>query len=108
VKPILGITLAEETAERVRRSHHEAIRELQQAPMAGARVVKNITLVDGIETSVAHGLGREPTMFYLSPPRGPSSTGRIEEVRGTQDRSKLVVIKASGMGATITVDGVFW
>lgn len=93
------------TAERVRRDHHEAIRELQDSPLASARVIQGVELESGAETPVAHGLGRRPRIVLVSPPRDPSSTGRIEEIRSSDhDRTSVVALKASGWGATITVD----
>lgn len=92
-------------AERVRREHEQAIRALQDLPGTATRIINDVGLTDGVETPIAHGLGRVPRMVTPSPPRGPSSTGRIEEVRSSShDRTKFVVLKASGWGATITVD----
>ena len=97
--------LADPALERVRQEIVVAILELQSLPAAGARVIAGVVLADGIATPVAHGLGRPASWVQASCPRGPSSTGRIEEVRtGTGDRSKFVTLKATGWGATITVD----
>lgn len=97
--------LEDPDAEAVRRSHHEAIRELQAMPAASLRVISNIALTDGTAINVSHGLGREPIWIGPSCVRGPSTSGRIEELRNTgADRSSVVVLKASGYGATITVD----
>lgn len=93
----------EGSAEVVRREHERAIRELQALPTADVAIISDISLVDGVETPVAHRLGRLPRMLSVSPPRGASSTGRIEEVR-TGDRTQVVTLKATGWGATITVD----
>lgn len=96
--------LDDEKADIARREHERKIVELQQAPATGMRLVAGVSLADGIATPVAHGLGR-PATVLVSPPRGPSSSGRIEEVRdGSQDRNKYVVLKATGWGATIVVD----
>jgi hypothetical protein len=43
----------------------------------------------------------------VSVPRGPSTSGRIEEIRttsGTNDRRKYITLQANGYGATVTVD----
>jgi hypothetical protein len=101
---LLTIKLDDEKAERVRRNTQEALAELQRTPAARAGIVRDVTLADGIATPVPHGLGR-PAFATPSPPRGAVSTGRIEEVRdGTHDRTKYVVLKATGWGATITLD----
>lgn len=97
--------LGDIAAERARRQHDAAITELQKRPAYGLHVLPAIQLADGIATPVAHKLGRAPAFVQTSCPRGPSSSGRIEEVRSTvYDRSKVVVLKATGWGATITVD----
>jgi hypothetical protein len=102
VKQLAAIAL-EGDAERVRRNHAEAIAELQASPLWRVRIVE-VTLADGVETTVAHGLGRAPRMLWISPPRGATSTGRIDEIRGGTRRADVVVLKATGWGATITVD----
>lgn len=105
MKQLTNTRLPEPTAERVRQEHAAAILELQRLLAVGLRVVRNVELEDGIETPIAHGLGRAPTWCAPSAPRGPSTSGRIEEVRsGDYDRAKVVVLKASGYGATVTVD----
>lgn len=99
--------LPEQSAERMRRQHEAAIAELQKRPGFGLTVIEGVELRDGIATPIAHNLGRRPVFVTTSCPRGPTATGRIEEVRAassTHDRAKVVVLKATGMGATITVD----
>jgi hypothetical protein len=105
VKQLLTIALQGD-ADRVRRNHAEAIGELQGRPLVGANIVGDVSLADGVATSVAHGLGRPARFVVASAPRGAVTSGRIEEVRGTHDRAKYVVLKASGWGATIVVDVV--
>lgn len=92
-------------ADRTRRQHELAITELQKRPGVGMEIVAGVTLADGIATPVAHKLGHVPSFVAPSAPRGPVSAGYIEEVRSsTYDRSKVVLLKATGYGATITVD----
>jgi hypothetical protein len=93
-------------AERVRRSHHDAISELQRGLFAGARVLEAIELADGVITPIPHGLGRVARFVMPSCVRGgTSSTGHIEEVRdGSLDRSRYLAIKAVGWGGSIVVD----
>ena len=92
-------------AERARQNHEDRITELQKLPATGLEVKPDISLANGVVTQVAHGLGRRPQLVLLSPPRGASSSGRIEEVRSDGlDRTKLIALKATGWGATITVD----
>jgi hypothetical protein len=91
--------------EIVRREHEKAIRELQGLPAMQTRIIADVSLADATATPVAHGLGRAPRMLIVSPPRGPSTSGRIEEIRSsTYDRTKVIALKATGFGATVTVD----
>lgn len=93
-------------AEQVRASHDRAIRELQASPLARASIVADVELPDATEIPIRHGLGR-PARALISAARGASSTGRIEEVRSSEyNRSKVIALKATGWGATITVDVV--
>ena len=96
--------LADQDAERVRRSHEAAILELQKAS-ASSVIIPDVQLEDGIERPIPHRLGRVPKFVRESCPRNASSTGRVEEVRsGSYDRAQVVVLMATGWGATITVD----
>ncbi len=107
MKALLATLLPDPQLERIRANHAEAIRELQQAPPAAARLIPDVELADGVATPVPHGLGRPARWVRESCVRNATSTGRIEEIRtgdGVQDRSKFVVLKASGWGATVTVD----
>lgn len=105
---LLAITIDERTTpadlERIRRNTFDAIREQQLSPFAGAAIIKDVVLADGIPTPIAHKLGR-PVFAIPSPPRGASTTGRITESRGTvHPRDQYVVLQADGWGASITVD----
>lgn len=105
MKALAHTTLADPATERVRQELVAAVRELQTLPASSLRVIRDVVLVDGAETPVAHGLGRPASWVKESCPRNASTTGRVEEVRtGTGDRSKVVVLKATGWGAPITVD----
>jgi hypothetical protein len=95
------------TEDRSRRELTEAVRELQRSVLSGAAVISNVSLADATTTTVAHGLGRVPVFVSVSVPRGPSTSGRIEEIRttsGTNDRRKYITLQANGYGATVTVD----
>ncbi len=101
---LLDAKLSEQTAERVRVSHQKAIKELQQTTMVDALVIKDVELANATATPIAHRLGR-PAVVLVSPPRGATTSGRIVETRSsTYDRSKVVVLTATGFGATIAVD----
>lgn len=102
---IAGDTLDQvaSNAERARRRLTECVLELQAAAASAAVVINDVTLPDGIVVTVSHGLRREPRMSWLSAPRGPVTTGRIEEIR-TGSRAKHLLFKATGFGATVTVD----
>jgi hypothetical protein len=100
-----ALRLSDPDAERVRREHHDKIVEIQQKPAIGMAVIAGISLVDAVATPIAHGLGRVPIFVKASDPRGASATGRIEEIRdGSQNRQQVVVLKATGWGATIMID----
>lgn len=91
--------------EQIRLAHEAKIVELQRLPAAGLGVVNDIELVDGVPKAVPHKLGRVPTFVKESCVRGAVSAGYVAELRdGSVDRTKYVLLKASGFGATITVD----
>lgn len=95
--------LADATLERVRQEHASAIGELQALPAVTMRIIPDVTLADGVETPVPHGLGRPAQWVRESCVRGAAASGRVEEIRnGTHDRKLYVVLKATGWGATIT------
>ena len=100
---LLSFQFADLDQERVRRNFYDAIRELQQR--AAVTVVrKDVELVDGVITPVAHALGRT-VVCLLSPVRNALATGRIDEIQdGKYDRTKYVVLKATGYGSTVLVD----
>lgn len=102
----LDVRLSEATAERVRRERDEALNELQRTPAASGRIIEGVELPDAVDVRVPHGLGR-PARVFISPPRGgASNTGRITdrtEILG-EDRTKYVVLRASGWSITLVVD----
>lgn len=107
IRPAIAPRLDDRKVDDVTRDHAAKINELASLPAATMRVIPDVELADGIETPVAHKLGRVPTFVRESAPRGAIAAGRIDEVRDpavTVDRSKYVVLKASGWGATITID----
>jgi hypothetical protein len=107
MKALSNASLPNPLLDRVRRDLTEAVRELQRLPSSEMRVIENVTLATGIETPVAHGLGRPARWVQASCPRDGTTSGRILEIRsGNYDRAKYVVLKANGWGATITVDVV--
>jgi hypothetical protein len=95
--------LADELIERVRANFFAAISELQRLRIIGATVLTDIELENGVETLVAHPLGRRVAVF-ISPVRDASTSGRIEELRDGVDAKKFIKLKANGYGATVTVD----
>lgn len=101
---LVARVLGDPIAEEVRRNHERCIRELQQAPAAAAVLVEGVSLQSGVATSIPHTLGRAPRMITVSPVRGAAASGRIEETRNGVDRSKAIILTATGFGATITVD----
>ena len=105
VRRLESARLDDPSAERTRISHHDAIVELQELPFSAARIISDRELASGVETQIAHGLGRLPAAVFPSAIRGSSTAGVIEEIRSSgADRRRFVVLKASGFGSTITVD----
>jgi hypothetical protein len=102
---LLPIKLDDDKAERVRRNHHDAIKEQQRIVVSSDNVV-TATLREGQETSVPHKLGRAPVAFFYSPIRGAVAAGRIDEVP-ISDQSKHIVLRAIGFGADITLKVLF-
>lgn len=100
---LLVTKLPDELLERVRRNIVDAIGEIQRKRSVSEVVLTDIELEDGIETLVAHPLGRRVAVF-VSPVRGASTSGHIEELRDGVDAKKFVKLKATGYGATVTVD----
>lgn len=99
----LQIHHADQAVDRTRREYEQKLRELDRQSRKQT-LLRDVELEDAKETPVAHGLGRRVSVF-LSPPRGATTSGRVEEVRSaTLDPRRFVVLKATGWGATITVD----
>ena len=101
--------LPDAKTDRAVRDHARVIGELAGKPAAGMQVIADVALEDGVETPIVHKLGKVPTWVRESCVRGASTTGRVEEVRtsttySTYSRSEYVILKATGWGATITVD----
>lgn len=91
--------------EQIRRELVEKVTELQRLPAAALKPISDVVLVDGVVTPVPHALGRAPLFVRESCPRNAVTAGIVVEVRdGSYDRTKYIALKATGYGATITVD----
>ncbi len=100
--------LADDQTEIARSSIEDRVRRLENAPLAGAKILRAISLEDGIQTAIPHGMGRK-VRPYLSPPATPSATGRIEDQTGLSSDyppSQYIILEANGFGATILVDAI--
>ncbi len=105
LRKVLDKQLADTTNDQVSRSHADAIRELQGLAVAQLRVISNVALVNGVATPIAHRLGRAPTMVIVSPARGAATAGAVIEPAGVAvDRTRFVILTATGFGATVNVD----
>lgn len=108
--PPVSPRLPDEIAERVRRSHHEKIVELQATIGAGLKIIPAISIADNITVPVQHGLGRAPKWVGISLPRNAAggalpTTGQVSEIRDTtHDLASIVQVWAKGWGATVLVD----
>jgi hypothetical protein len=97
--------LADPLTEEVRRTHAQAIDALQRdLNERAAVVIENVSLPNATDVTIAHKLGRAPRFIAVSVVRGAAAAGYINEIRGSTDRSKLIVLRATGFGATITAD----
>lgn len=92
--------------EEARRTLDRAVRELQGLPASSLTVLGDVVLADGVRTTLTHRLGRAPRWVGVSVVRGAVSTGRVEEIREGGDRSRGVVLLATGYGGPVTVDVV--
>lgn len=103
IRPQLSARIADQVTDRAVRELREGQRAAAERPVA--QVIADVELENGVETPIQHGLAQAPQWVSTSPPRGAASTGRIEEVRSAAyDRGQVVVLKATGWGATIAVD----
>lgn len=66
-------------------------------------VIREVSLPDATDVTVTHGLGYGYEHVSVSPVTGASSSGRIE-IRTSPNAAKFVVLRATGFGATVTVD----
>jgi len=111
VKSLVATRLIDVEAERVRRSHADAITELQLLAILGSRLIKNIEIADNTDIVVSHGLGRAPEFVWLSPVRQANANGIIREFRVKNPftgvpilANKVVCLRADGFGSTIVFD----
>lgn len=103
--------LADSDAEQVRRSHAEAIDELQNVKILDAVVIRDQELADQRQVTIPHKLGRVPKFVCISPIRFPggATAGQVIENRSQpNDRSKSIVLVAAGFTSTIVVDVMIW
>lgn len=104
--PTVGPRLDDRKTDAAVKDHAARLDTLANLPAASMKFIPDVELRDGIETPVAHGLGRRAAYVSESCVSGAASSGWIEWVRTPTkpaDASKYVVLKASGYGATITV-----
>jgi hypothetical protein len=110
LKPALPVTLKDETAERARRNHAERIDELQSVPIVRGKLIAGVSLPDGDEVSIHHGLGRRASVFPAVPLQGDftATNGRLLDITLLRsdkvDVRQYSVLKASGFGGTLTLD----
>lgn len=66
-------------------------------------VIRGVALPDATDVPVSHGLGYGYEHVSVSPPSGPVTSGRVE-ILVSPNAAKTVVLRATGYGATVTVD----
>lgn len=103
--PIQPRIVNDPESDRVLRDHARCITDLQKLIAAGARVIADVVFADATDTPITHKLGREPLVVIPGAPRGTGLTGgAIYEVLTTQDRRDIIVLRATGYGASVTAD----
>lgn len=104
--PPISARLSDEAADRARRNADDRIAEIQSTPILAGRLFRGVSLEDGINTHVFHGLGYRASVFVSPVRNDPSTSGRIEDTTEVveADRSKYVVLYAAGWGKTVVVD----
>lgn len=111
--PPLNISTGHVVTDRMLSSHAQAIETIQRSPAQQLRVIGNVVLADTANVYVPHGLGQQPIFVKASAPRGALGAGIVRDVTDGAvpglfntpvDRSRYVVLRADGYGATITVD----
>jgi hypothetical protein len=109
MKTLLDSQLSDATAERVRRSHAEAITEIQDLPATSIRCIPNVELPNAVGVQVPHRTGKK-VRCWTSPPRGGGAGGGIFDFGATtpagrpNDQTQFVCLFATGFGATVVVD----
>jgi hypothetical protein len=102
LRQLSGRRLDDPALEANRREQDEAIAELQGIARATTGVILvNVALEDGIDTPIAHGLGRMPKLIRHGIVRGAVTAGVISEVGRT---AETVTLRADDFGATIRVE----
>lgn len=108
--PPIDQRLGDLTAERVRQSHAQAIRDLQDSPAIDMQVIQGVVLPSGAGVLVSHRLGRAPKFIGISAIRGAATAGVVDDLGVVDgagnpiDRTKQLALRARSYGATITVD----
>lgn len=92
----------ERALDEIRNAHVALARD----PFINARTIE-VELPDATTVRVQHKLGRAFTNFVLSPPKGPVTSGRIEELT-SGDPTAEIWLQANGYGATVTVRLTVW
>ncbi len=106
-----GPQLADAATERAMRDVRQSVAGVLDLPAASMRFVRGVRLADGIATPVPHGLGRIPQFVSASCARAVDTAttltgGAVNEVVSdtANDRTRAVVLMATGYGAAIDVD----
>lgn len=107
---LLDKLLGDPDADQVRRSHANAIRQLQTLAAAAWIVVGDFLVPNGGSVLVRHGLGRAPAQVVLSPPRvefgtpGLVAGGILIDLTGPDvNRRQAIRIFGTGYGVAVTV-----
>lgn len=98
--------LADADADQVRRSHAQAIRELQDLPMSSFRLIRDIVVVNNNPITIAHKLGRAPLFVGVSAIRWDKSPslavgtvfdyGEVGPNNEPIDRTQIIVLVPGG------------
>lgn len=107
---ILLRAMVGKTLDALRDEMNKALRaisdEFKRTSRADAKVIEGVALVEATDNDIAHGLGRAWKGWRIVDLTGCTTTGRIERRAATTieiDTSKVLRLRATGWGATITV-----
>lgn len=102
ILPLLDAQLPDTLGEQIRTSHAEALRELRRGVFAEAVLLAGVELAGGVETPIAHKLGRKPRLIVVGVPRG-EGIADSESVTITQSAATAMTVDGSRVIRSVRV-----